>query len=344
MSPPRAVILGCAGEALSAAERDFFAAVDPLGFIVFARNCRAPEQLRDLVSELRASVGRAEAPVLIDQEGGRVQRLRPPHWRDTPAAIRFGALYAVDPQAARDAAHLNARLIAEDLQSVGIDVDCLPVLDLPLEGAHEVISDRAYGSDPALVADLGRAVCEGLLAGGVLPVIKHIPGHGRATVDSHLALPRVATPLAELRTSDFAPFRALNDMPIAMTSHVVYEALDDQAPATTSARVIEETIRRDIGFGGLLLSDDISMQALSGDLPERTAAALAAGCDAVLHCNGDAAEMEAVAEAAGPMSAAAMRRFQECRDRLTRPGPLDRRDAERQLAGLLGQAAGERQG
>jgi beta-N-acetylhexosaminidase len=329
---------------LSAAERDFFAAVDPLGFIVFARNCRAPEQLRDLVSELRASVGRAEAPVLIDQEGGRVQRLRPPHWRDAPAALRFGALYAVDPQAARDAARLNARLIAEDLQSVGIDVDCLPVLDLPCEGAHEVISDRAYGNDPALVADLGRAVCEGLLAGGVLPVIKHIPGHGRATVDSHLALPRVATPLAELRTSDFAPFRALNDMPIAMTSHVVYEALDDQAPATTSARVIEETIRRDIGFGGLLLSDDISMQALSGGLAERTAAALAAGCDAVLHCNGDAAEMEAVAEAAGPMSAAAVRRFQECRDRLTRPRPLDRGGAERELAGLLGQAAGERQG
>jgi beta-N-acetylhexosaminidase len=305
------------------------------GFILFTRNCHSPEQVRDLVMALRDSVGRNDAPVLIDQEGGRVQRLRPPHWRDAPAALRFGDLYAADPQAACAAARLNARLIAADLQPLGIDVDCLPVLDLPSDGAHDVISDRAFGGEPARIAELGRAVCEGLLEGGVLPVAKHIPGHGRATVDSHLTLPRVSCPLSELRASDFAPFRALNDMPMAMTAHVVYEALDDQAPATTSPIVIEQAIRGDIGFGGLLISDDISMQALSGELGERTLAALAAGCDVVLHCNGDAREMEAVAGAASRMSPAAVRRFEVCKTCLMPPSTLDCSEAERELARLL---------
>jgi beta-N-acetylhexosaminidase len=335
LSSPRAVIFGCAAETLSAAERDFFTAADPLGFILFARNCHAPDQVRDLVMALRDSVGRRDAPVLIDQEGGRVQRLRPPHWRDAPAALRFGELYVVDPRSACAAARLNARLIAEDLRPLGIDVDCLPVLDLPIKGSHEVISDRAFGSDPARIAALGRAVCEGLMEGGVLPVIKHIPGHGRATVDSHLALPRVSSRRDELETSDFAPFRALKDMPMAMTAHVVYEALDDQAPATTSPFVIEQVIRGDIGFGGLLISDDISMQALSGGLGERTAAALAAGCDVVLHCNGEASEMEAVAEAASVMSPAAAQRFEACRACLGTAFSFDRGDAEEQLARLL---------
>src|SRR6266446_3106103 len=299
MDKPRAAIFGCAGPILGPDERALFHAVDPLGFILFQRNCVEPEQLRRLVADLRDSIGRPDAPVLIDQEGGRVARLRPPHWRSYPSASRIAAL--PDPLAA-EAASLGARLIADDLAALGITIDAIPVLDLPASGADAVIGDRAYGSEPERVARLGRAVCEGVLAGGVLPIIKHIPGHGRALVDSHRVLPRVAAAGALLTTSDFAPFRALSAMPWAMTAHIVFEALDAAAPATFSQRLIDDIIRGDIGFDGVLISDDISMGALAGGLGDRTRRALAAGCDLALHCTGILAEMEEVAEAAQPLS------------------------------------------
>ncbi len=290
-----AVIFGCAGLTLSDAERKLFEACDPLGFILFARNLEDPEQVRALVAAMRECVGR-EAPVLIDQEGGRVARLGPPHWREAPAAARFGELAQLDRFVAAEAAALNSRLLADELTALGIDVDCLPVLDVPASGADGVIGDRAYGDTPEVVAMLGRAACGGLLAGGVLPVIKHIPGHGRAGADSHHALPVVTAPRSELEKTDFAPFRALADMPLAMTAHVVYGDIDRVRPATLSQTVIEEVIRGSIGFEGLLMSDDIGMGALSGPVAERGEAALAAGCDVVLHCNGDFDEMQAVAD------------------------------------------------
>ena len=324
---PRAIVLGCAGERLSADERRFFVAADPFGFILFRRNCRTRDQLRALVAELRAAVGRAEAPVLIDQEGGRVARLATPEWRAYPAAGQIAAL--PDPIAC-EAARLSARLIADDLARVGITVDCAPVLDLPARDADPVIGDRAWGTEPARVVRLARAFCEGLLAGGVLPVIKHIPGHGRAGVDSHRALPRVEPERAVLSNTDFAPFCALSAMPWAMTAHIVYAAIDDTAPATQSREVIDGVIRGEIGFGGVLLSDDISMSALEGGFAERTRRALAAGCDLVLHCNGAMAEMGEIAEAAPPISLAT-------RVRIDRGEELRRRwreDIDRRAAGM----------
>jgi beta-N-acetylhexosaminidase len=296
---PRAVVLGCAGERLTPEEARFFTAADPLGFVLFGRNCQSRDQLRDLVGALRGAVGRPDAPVLIDQEGGRVARLKPPEWRAYPAA---GQLARLPDPLAFEAARLSARLIADDLAAVGITVDCAPVLDLPTRDADPVIGDRAWGSEPARVARLGRAFCDGLLAGGVLPVIKHIPGHGRARVDSHRSLPRVETSRPILSHSDFAPFRALSAMPWAMTAHIVYAAIDDAAPATFSRKVIETVIRGDIGFGGVLISDDVSMGALDGSLAERTRRALDAGCDLVLHCGGVSSEMEEIAEVAPPIS------------------------------------------
>jgi beta-N-acetylhexosaminidase len=297
-----ACILGCSGPALTIAERAFFRDADPWGFILFRRNVETPDQVRRLVEDLRAAIGRADAPVLIDQEGGRVQRLRPPHWRAYPPGRAYGELASGERHAM---ARLGARLIAHDLAALGITVDCLPVLDVPAPAADDVIGDRAYGSTPETVADLGRAAAEGLIAGGVLPVMKHVPGHGRAGADSHQALPVVEASLAELEARDFAPFRALADLPMAMTAHVVYTAIDPDHPATTSRRVIDEIVRGAIGFQGLLLSDDLSMNALSGDLGERAVAALAAGCDVALHCNGDRAEMRAVVGAAKPLDGAA---------------------------------------
>ena len=334
---PRAVVLGCAGERLSAEERRFFTEADPLGFVLFRRNCKTPDQLRALVAEFREAVGRADAPVLIDQEGGRVARLQPPHWRAYPAPARIAAL--PDPLAA-EAASLGARLIADDLAALGITVDAIPVLDLPVPGADAVIGDRAYGSAPERVARLGRAVCEGALAGGVLPIIKHIPGHGRALVDSHRALPRVAAERAVLTASDFAPFRALAAMPWAMTAHIVYEAIDAAAPSTFSRQVIDDIIRGEIGFDGVLISDDLSMGALAGGLGERTRRALDAGCDLALHCNGVLAEMEEVAEAAAPLSPQAQTRVArgEALRRASRQ-EFDRAAAEARFAELLGQTA-----
>jgi beta-N-acetylhexosaminidase len=300
------LVLGCSGERLTREEKEFFAAADPLGFCLFRRNCRDRAQLRALVEELRDSVGRPDAPVLVDQEGGRVARLQPPEWRQYPAAAEIAAL--PDPRA-EEATRLGARLIADDLAGVGITVDCAPVLDLPVRDADPVIGDRAFGTEPSRVARLGRAFCEGLLAGGVLPVVKHIPGHGRARVDSHKACPRVDANTAVLAHSDFAPFRALSAMPWAMTAHIVYSAIDDAAPATFSRAVIETAIRNSIGFGGVLVSDDISMGALDGSLGERTRRALDAGVDLVLHCSGVLSEMAEIAEDALPISPAAQARI-----------------------------------
>src|SRR5262249_33106637 len=287
------------GERLNANERRFFGDADPVGFILFRRNCRSPDQVHDLVAALRDSIGRSDAPVLIDQEGGRVARLRPPFWRLYPSAACLGSL--PDPQA-EVAARLGARLMADDLEQLGITVDCLPVLDVPVAEADPVIGDRAYGTEPDRVTKLARSVCEGLLEGGVLPVIKHIPGHGRARVDSHHSCPVVETAASELSRTDFAPFRALSAMPWAMSAHIVYMAIDPTAPATLSHRVILQVIRGAIGFDGVLVSDDLSMRALGGKISERAQRALAAGCDLVLHCNGDRREMEAVVSAAGSIS------------------------------------------
>jgi beta-N-acetylhexosaminidase len=331
---PLAVVLGCSGERLTASERDFFAAANPVGFILFRRNCTSPGQVRDLVGSLRGCIGRDDAPVLIDQEGGRVARLRPPHWRRYPSAARLASL--PDP-AATTAARLGARLIADDLARLGITVDCLPVLDLPGPGADPVIDDRAYGSDPERVARVGDAVCAGLLDGGVLPVLKHMPGHGRARVDSHHACPVVETSYEELANTDFAPFRALAAMPWAMTAHIVYSAIDPQATATLSSRVVTEVIRGEIGYNGVLVSDDLSMRALGGGLGERTRQALAAGCDLALHCNGDPGEMEEVVAAARPISPLTVARLRrgEAMRLCSAGNGFDRAEAEAQFDALL---------
>lgn len=329
---PSAAILGCAGPELAEDERAFFRDADPLGFILFQRNCQSPEQVRRLVAMLRETVGRADAPVLIDQEGGRVARLKPPHWPAYPAPAEIAALGGA---AAEEAARLGARLIAADLAALGITIDCLPVLDIPAAGADPIIGDRAYGGEPGSVVRLGRAVCEGLLAGGVLPVVKHVPGHGRGNVDSHLALPIVDAPLDALDRVDFAPFRALADMPWAMTAHIIYAALDATRPATLSPDVIGETIRRRIGFDGVLVSDDLSMKALGGSYAERTAGALDAGCDLVLHCNGRMDEMREVAGALRPLSEASAARVARAASRLRPPEPLDRMAATARFAALM---------
>jgi beta-N-acetylhexosaminidase len=331
-----ACVLGCAGRALSREEAAFFRDVRPWGFILFGRNVESPDQLRGLTAALRACVDRPGAPVLIDQEGGRVQRMGPAHWRRYPPARTFAALPG-PLSVQREAARLGARLIAHDLATVAIDVDCAPVLDVPAPGAHQVIGDRAYAEDAERVGVLARAVAEGLIAGGVLPVIKHIPGHGRAGADSHERLPVVAASREALESVDFAPFRALSDMPMAMTAHVLYPALDAQRPATTSPTVISQIVRDHIGFEGLLISDDLSMNALGGSLAERARGALDAGCDIVLHCNGDPAEMKAVAEASRELAGRAAERARAALAR--RPAlvePLDVEASAQRLEALLG--------
>jgi beta-N-acetylhexosaminidase len=290
-------------------EQSFFADSDPLGFILFQRNCENPEQVRALVASLRETVRRPDTPILIDQEGGRVQRLKPPYWRDVPAAACFADLFDADSLRALEAVHLNSRLIAHELSELGISINCAPVLDLPQPGADLIIGDRAYGSDPAKIATLATAACKGFLAGCVLPVVKHIPGHGRANVDSHKALPFVDANIDTMVASDFAPFKDLSAMPWAMTAHVLYKEMDKDKPATMSTKVIK-MIRNDIGFDGVLLSDDLSMQALDGSLKYRAAGALVAGCDVVLHCNGDMVEMLQVASGGVPLSNQAIKRIE----------------------------------
>ncbi len=319
-------------------ESGFFAESDPLGFILFARNCEDPDQVRALVAALRDSVGRGDTPVLIDQEGGRVCRLKPPVWRAMPAPGTFGDLAQLEPARAREALELHLRLLAAELTGLGINVDCIPLLDLRWPEGHGIIGDRAFGADAELVAELGRLVCEVLLALGVMPVIKHMPGHGRATTDSHFELPTVGASREDLEATDFAPFRALADAPWGMTAHVLYTAIDDRRPATTSPAVISEVIRGSIGFDGLLLTDDLSMQALEGDLGSRARDAIAAGCDVALHCNGERAEMEAVAGATGPLTAAAWRRFAAAAARMGTPETADEKRLRPRLDALLDHA------
>jgi beta-N-acetylhexosaminidase len=318
----RAFITGVGGLALTDRERAFLRDAQPWGLILFRRNVASPEQLRDLIHEMRNVLGRA-APVLIDQEGGRVQRLGPPHWPPYPPGSAYGAAYRRDKEQGLAAARLGARLIAADLFALGIDVDCMPLADVPVAGADPIVGDRAYGAEPGKVAAIARAIAQGLSDGGVLPVLKHIPGHGRATVDSHKKLPVVEAGRALLETTDFAAFSPLADLPMAMTAHVVFSAIDPLAPATVSATIVREVIRSSIGFDGLLMSDDISMEALSGSVAERSRAAIAAGCDIVLHCNGEFAEMSAVATEVPRLEGKAARRAEAALAAKKAAAPID---------------------
>ena len=329
-----AAIFGCAGTVLGDDERAFFRDADPLGFILFARNVEDPAQLRRLTASLREAVGR-DAPILVDQEGGRVQRLRAPHWREwlppLEQVVRSG------PQAARGMA-LRSRIIAHELREVGIDGNCAPCADLAGASTHPFLRNRCYGSDPAQVAAIARAVADAHLSGGVLPVVKHMPGHGRSTADTHHDLPTVTEDAATLAATDFAPFLALNDLPMAMTAHVIFASHDPDHPATQSPTMIR-VIREAIGFKGLLLTDDLNMQALSGTLAERAARSLAAGCDIALHCKGDLTEMQAVAAAAGTMRADTMIRAEAALAARCTPDEVDIAALEADLAAILQEPA-----
>lgn len=327
---------GCSGHELTGDERVFFTEARPCGLILFQRNCRDPEQVRRLTGAAAEAVGGREFFVMVDQEGGRVRRLKPPTWRDYPAARKFAQAYVEDNETGLEAARLAAQLVAADLRAAGITVNCTPVLDIPVAGAHDIIGDRAYGSDPETVIALGRAVAEGYLAGGVVPVIKHIPGHGRARVDSHESLPVIDACLSELEASDFVPFAALRDMPVAMTAHLLLSALDPERPVTVSARIIGEVIRGSIGFEGLLFSDDLGMKALGGTLGERAHQAITAGCDIALHCSGDLQEMQEVAAAVPELGGKSLQRFAAAFELTKRVEPLDIARAEALLARVAG--------
>ena len=316
MSAFGAAILGCEGLRLSASEKRFFSESNPLGFILFLRNLDTPDQIRALCSDLRSAVGR-DAPIFIDQEGGRVQRLRPPLAREWIPPLDEVA--RLGPRAARGM-FLRYRIIAAELRALGIDGNCAPTLDVARAETHAVLRNRCYAGDPARVIKIGRAVYDGLVAGGVLPVIKHMPGHGRGALDSHLDLPRVTASRDEL-DQDFMTFRAFSDVALGMSAHLVFEAIDPR-PATVSPVMID-LIRRDIGFDGLLMTDDISMQALAGTVADRGAAALSAGCDLVLHCNGDLAEMRSLMDRVGALSAQAQSRADRALSTRTTPGTVD---------------------
>ncbi len=330
-----ATIFGCEGPRLTPDEAAFFAGADPWGFILFARNIESADQVRRLTEALRQAVG-WRVPILIDQEGGRVQRLAAPEWRAWLPPL--DQVEAAGPENAARSMYLRYRLIAAELLALGIDVNCAPCADVATGDTHRFLLNRCYGRDPAAVAEIGRAVATGLIAGGVLPVLKHIPGHGRAVADSHHELPAVGASPELLQTADFAPFRALSDLPLAMTAHVVYEAYDDAA-ATISPRMIR-LIRDEIGFEGLLMTDDISMEALGGPIVKRVSASLMAGCDIILHCNGRLDEMEAIAETAGRMSAAAQARADRALALRRPPQPIDIRAVQSELEELLSGQAG----
>lgn len=338
-NPIGAFISGCLGAALSASERAFFARSNPFGLILFKRNCETPEQLKRLTDDFRAAVGRRNAPVFIDQEGGRVQRLGPPSnaWRKYPPARAYGEAYARDPLSALRSARNVGRMMAEDLIAAGINANCVPVLDVPQPGAHEIIGSRAYSDRIEQIMALARAHAAGFADGGVMPVVKHIPGHGRAKADSHIELPVVDASLADLRAVDFPPFAAFADAPMAMTAHVVFTALDKSAPATLSRKVISSIIRKEIGFRGLLMTDDLSMKALSGSYAEKTRQALDAGCDLVLHCNGEMDQMEEVAAAAGTLRGKPLARARAALRSGRKPQPFDRKQALKDLESLLAQ-------
>ena len=332
----KAMIVGCSGLELTAEERAFIADQKPWGFILFARNIDSPDQVRRLNDSFAEAVGQQNLPVLIDQEGGRVQRLRPPHWTNYPPANALGALYETDKTKGLRATWLMSRLHAFDLLPLGFNVDCLPVLDVPSPDGHDVIGNRAYGATPEQVAILGQAACDGLKAGGVMPVIKHIPGHGRATADTHIELPTVDTDRDTLEAIDFPPFKALAGEQMAMTAHVVYSVLDPDAPATTSAKIIKDVIRGDFGFDNLLMSDDVSMQALSGDFADRTRAIFGAGCDVVLHCNGDMGEMQAVVGETPELSGKALERAERAMVGAGVTDNLDEKDVRAEFEDLMG--------
>ncbi len=322
--PPRAVILSCQGPVLEADEKAFFAEYNPLGFILFAAHCRNRQQLRALTDALRDSVGRSDAPILIDQEGGRVVRLQPSSdtaWRSIPAAALFGQLYEQSPDQAKQALSINSRLMAAELTDLGIDVNCAPLLDLNIPGASNIIGDRAFSHDPVVVADLGRIMMTGMMAQGVIPVIKHLPGHGRALVDSHKKLPVVDAAHDDLDQSDFIPFKDLADAPWGMTAHILYTAYDADQSATVSPQIIRRIIRDHIGFNGVLISDDLAMAALQGGLDQRARQAMAAGCDVVLFCNGSVAENRLVAESVPVLCPAAQERLARARAALSVPSP-----------------------
>jgi beta-N-acetylhexosaminidase len=333
----RAFITGVEALMLNANERAFIRAADPWGFILFKRNIDTPEQVRVLVLELRDMVG-WKAPVLIDQEGGRVQRLGPPYWPKYPPGSFYSTIYDINRAAGLAAAKGGARLIANDLADLGIDVDCLPLADVPVSQADPIIGDRAYGTTAEKVAAIASAIAEGLMQGGVLPVLKHIPGHGRATADSHLNLPVVDTDRATLESSDFAAFKPLAKLPLGMTAHVVFSAIDPLAPATTSGTMVQEVIREHLGFDGLLMSDDVSMNALSGTLAERSRAALSAGCDMVLHCNGKLDEMREVAAAAPTLEGEPARRAEAALKQRQDPVPFDVDAARTEFTAMMAAA------
>ena len=333
----RSFISGCASLSLSAEEVQFFKKTNPWGLILFKRNCDSPDQIRSLVAQFRAAVSHKDAPVFIDQEGGRVQRLGPPshYWRKYPAAQEYGKQYERGASLALRTARNVGRLMADDLYEIGITSSCLPVLDVPQPGAHDVIGNRAYSMKTEHIIMLSRAHTVGLMEGGVLPVMKHIPGHGRAEVDSHHNLPIVKTPRIDLEQVDFLPFVAFADCPMAMTAHVIYEALDPSNPATLSRKIIKNVVRKLIGFDGLLMTDDLSMKALGGTLSEKASKAFSAGCDMLLHCNGVLAEMEEVAEAAVPLAGKSMRRAKQALKARRKPLPYDKKQALNELEAIL---------
>lgn len=335
MVPPAPVVFGCSGTELSADEIAFFEELRPAGLILFARNCQEPDQVRALVDGFRSAVGDERAFVFIDQEGGRVARLGPPHWRRAPPAKLLGDIYGADTELGRRAVELNTRLIAGELLDLGINADCIPVLDLPAPDGHQVIGDRAFSSDPEAVATLGRVVVDTLLDCGCLPVIKHIPGHGRARVDSHELLPVVDCGRDVLEAHDFAPFRALHEAPCAMTAHVLYTDVDPEACATHSAIVINDVIRKEIGFSGLLMSDDLAMAALEGTPAERAARALQVGCDLALHCTGDIEDMKAVAEGLSEIAPETVARLGQAHDMIGQPDAPARPGLEQELAEII---------
>ncbi|MBN8543273.1 MAG: beta-N-acetylhexosaminidase [Alphaproteobacteria bacterium] len=313
----KAFICGVKGHYLSALEHEFLLREQPYGVILFARNCDNPAQVKTLCAEIMNCLKHPFASILIDQEGGRVARLRPPHWRKYPPAAHFKCANEVK---------LNARVIAEELASVGITTNCAPLADVPIADAHDIIGDRAFGTTPEQVTRLARAQADGLMEGGILPILKHIPGHGRARADSHEELPVVDVSLEVLEASDFVPFRALRDIPLGMTAHILYTALDAKTVATQSKKVIDY-IRTKIGFDGLLMSDDLSMKALTGTYAERTKATFAAGCDLALHCNGDMAQMRDVAAQSLELAGDALRRAQRAKSMM----PLARTLSEAEL-------------
>ena len=332
----RAFISGCAGLTLSKQELAFFERQTPWGLILFKRNCEAPKQIRELVAHFRRAVGRSDAPVFIDQEGGRVQRIGPPIWRSYPNAQAYGKLYAINPGLALRAARSIGRLMAEELYDLDLTASCLPVLDAPQMGAHDVIGNRAYDTKPERIIVLAHAHIAGLMDGGILPVMKHIPGHGRAKVDSHHDLPVVEASRLDLESHDFIPFTGFADCPMAMTAHVIYSAIDPEQPATLSRKVIRNVIRKVIGFNGLLLTDDLSMKALKGTFKEKAELAYDAGCDMLLHCNGVIEEMEEVAAHAQLFNAKIARRAKSALRMRRKPLPFDQKQALRELQALSG--------